>query len=72
MGYTLYEASLEEQDAARKQEILDEAVFYLDRSLSIHPSYRDALNVYAGVYEKLGDPTKANLMRQRASLLNTP
>jgi hypothetical protein len=49
MGYTLYEASFEEQDAARKQEILDEAVFYLDRSLSIHPSYRDALNVYAGV-----------------------
>lgn len=49
MGYTLYQASLEEQDSARRQEILDEAVFYLGRSLKIHPSYRDALNVYAGV-----------------------
>jgi hypothetical protein len=49
MGYTLYGASLEEQDDARKQEILDEAVFYLDRSLKIYPAYRDALNVYAGV-----------------------
>jgi hypothetical protein len=49
MGYSLYEASLEEQDNARKQEILDEATFYLDRSLKIYPSYRDALNVYAGV-----------------------
>ena len=49
MGYSLYRASLEEQDDARKQEILDEAAFYLDRSLKIYPSYRDALNVYAGV-----------------------
>ena len=49
MGYSLYEASLEEQDALRKQELLDEAAFYLDRSLKIHPAYRDALNVYAGV-----------------------
>jgi tetratricopeptide (TPR) repeat protein len=49
MGYSLYEASLEEQDAAHKQELLDEAAFYLDRSLKIHPTYRDALNVYAGV-----------------------
>ena len=49
MGYSLYEASLEEQDNARKQEILDEAAFYLDRSLKIYPSYRNALNVYAGV-----------------------
>jgi len=49
MGFTLYEASLEEPDAARKQQLLDEAAFYLDRSLKIYPSYRDALNVYAGV-----------------------
>jgi tetratricopeptide (TPR) repeat protein len=49
MGYSLYKASLEEQDDARKQELLDEAEFYLDRSLKIYPSYRDALNVYAGV-----------------------
>lgn len=31
------------------QAILDEAEFYLDRSLEIFPSYRDALNVRAGV-----------------------
>jgi len=49
MGYSLYGASLEEQDHARKQEILDEAAFYLHRSLKIYPTYRDALNVYAGV-----------------------
>ena len=49
MGYSLYEASLDEQNDARKQEILDEALFYLDRSLKIYPSYQNALNVYAGV-----------------------
>jgi tetratricopeptide (TPR) repeat protein len=49
MGYSLYEVALGERDEARKQEILDEAAFYLDRSLKIYPSYRDALNVYAGV-----------------------
>jgi hypothetical protein len=49
MGYYIYEAALEEPDDARKQELLDEATFYLDRSLKIYPTYRDALNVYAGV-----------------------
>ena len=49
MGYSLYEVALEEPDDARKREILDEAAFYLDRSLKIYPTYRDALNVYAGV-----------------------
>jgi len=49
MGYSLYLASVEEPDAASKQELLDQAVSYLDRSLEIYPSYRDALNVYAGV-----------------------
>jgi len=49
MGFSLYLASLEEQDDARRQELLDEAMFYVDRSLKIHPSYRDALNVHAGV-----------------------
>jgi len=49
MGFSLYQDSLKEPDDARRQELLDEVVFYLDRSLKIHPSYRDALNVYAGV-----------------------
>jgi tetratricopeptide (TPR) repeat protein len=49
MGYSLYGVALGERDEARKQELLDEAAFYLDRSLKIYPSYRDALNVYAGV-----------------------
>jgi len=49
MGYSLYEAALEEPDETRKRELLDEAAFYLDRSLEIFPAYPEALNVYAGV-----------------------
>jgi len=49
MGYSLYKLAQEEQDSARMRAILDEAEFYLDRSLEIFPSYRDALNVRAGV-----------------------
>ena len=49
MGYSLYELAQEEKDDARVQALLDEAEFYVDRSLEIFPTYRDALNVHAGV-----------------------
>jgi len=49
MGYSLYEAALEEPDESHKRELLDEAERYLNRSLAIYPLYAEALNVYAGV-----------------------
>ncbi len=49
MGYSLYEIALQEPDEARRLELLDEATSYVDRSLEIYPSYRDALNVRSGL-----------------------
>lgn len=49
MAYSLYRASLEEPDQARKRAMLDEALPLVNRALEIYPEYTDALTCKGGV-----------------------
>ena len=49
MGYSLYRKGLDIQDREEKKKIFDEATYYVDRALSIHPTYPDALTSKAGL-----------------------
>ena len=49
MGYGLYRKGLELQDREEKRKIFDEATYYVDRALSIHSTYPDALTSKAGL-----------------------
>lgn len=49
MAYSLYRASLEEPDQAKKRAMLDEALPLVNRALEIYPEYTDALTCKGGV-----------------------
>lgn len=48
-GYDLYLEATEQSDRQRKMELLGEAEVYIDKALSIHPTYPDAMRVKAGI-----------------------
>ncbi len=62
MGYALYRKGLEAQAVDEKRELFDEATPYIDRALSIHSTYPDALTTKAGLlggyYQMDGDLDK--------------
>jgi len=49
MGYALYRQALATNDPQQKQALLEEATPYIDKSLSIVPTYRDAIKTKAGI-----------------------
>lgn len=62
MAYSLYRASLEEPDQAKKKAMLEEALPLVNRALEIYPEYTDALTckggVITGFYQMDGDLDK--------------
>jgi hypothetical protein len=61
-GYALYVEATKEKDRTKKQQLLDEALPYVNRALKIHPVYTDALTCKAGIvaayYQLDGDLDK--------------
>lgn len=49
MAYALYVQATETTDRDEKMKLLDEATYFVDRALKIHPRYPDANNCKAGV-----------------------
>jgi len=50
MGVALYEEQLlKETDPTRRQQLIEDITYYIDRSLSIHPDYSSAMTIKAGV-----------------------
>ncbi len=49
MGYSLYRAALEVSDKEEKRQLFDEASYFVNRALKIHPTYLDANNAKAGL-----------------------
>ena len=49
MGYSLYAEANNTKDREEKRKLLDEATYYIDRALTIHPTYPDANNAKAGL-----------------------
>ncbi len=49
MAYALYLEAVETTDREAKTSVLDEATYFVDRALKIHPTYPDANNAKAGI-----------------------
>jgi tetratricopeptide (TPR) repeat protein len=49
MGYTFYRQAVATEDAQQKRALLDKATPYVDKALSIIPSYQDAIKTKAGL-----------------------
>jgi hypothetical protein len=49
MGYSLYVEANAAKDREEKRKLLDEATYYIDRAITIHPTYPDANNAKAGL-----------------------
>ncbi len=49
MAYSLYLKANETQNREEKKKLLDEATYFVDRALKIHPTYKDANNAKAGI-----------------------